>query len=85
MHAAMVEMLGGRLHDGGVLGDSKTNIGKKQGALTGSVFSQVPVVTVEMVVLSHASDAAYIASDSGATAIANAIAAGAARYVATKR
>ncbi len=85
MHAAMVELLGGRLHDGGVLGDSKTYIGRKQGALTGSVFSQVPVVTIEMLVLSHPSDAMFIRSDSGATAMAGAIAAGVARFVAVKR
>jgi len=39
------------LKDGGVRGDSKTLIGSKQGALTGSIFSQVPIVTIEMVVL----------------------------------
>ena len=81
VHAAMAELLVPPLHDGGLLGDSKTYIGGKQGALTGSIFSEVPVVTVEMVVLSHAKDAAFIRSDSGSSAIANAIAAGVARYV----
>ena len=35
---------------GGVKTDRQTAIGGKQGALTGSVFSEVPVVTVEMLV-----------------------------------
>jgi len=85
VHAAMAEMLAGHLHDGGVLGDSKTFVGSKQGALTGSVFSEVPVVLVEMVVLSHPADARYIASDSGSSAIAAAIAAGVRGFVGAPR
>jgi len=84
IHAALAEQLAGRLHDGGVLGDSRTYIGGQQGALTGSIFSSVPVVTIEMVVLSHRSDAKFIASDSGAAIMAAALAAGAARYVAAR-
>ena len=72
----MADRLARYLHDGGVLGDSKTFVGSKQGALTGSVFSQVPVVTVEMVVLSHKADAQFIESESGSSQIAEAIAAG---------
>lgn len=83
MHAAIAAALGDRLHDGGVLGDSKTFVGEKQGALTGSIFSEVPVVLVEMAVLSHKRDAEFIASDRGSAAMADAIAAGAARFVAT--
>jgi len=82
LHAAMRELLGADLHDGGLLGDSKTYIGGKQGALTGSIFSDVPVVTIEMVVLSHPADARFIRSDSGSSAMAAAIAAGVARFVA---
>ena len=85
IHSTMKDILARHLHDGGVLGDSKTFVGGKQGALTGSVFSQVPVVTVEMVVLSHRSDALYIASDSGSSQIAEAIAAGIRHYVGTRR
>ena len=81
IHLAMAARLVPPLHDGGVLGDSKTYIGGKQGALTGSIFSEVPVVTVEMVVLSHAKDAALIKSDSGSSAIANALAAGVAVFL----
>lgn len=85
IHSAMAPMLDGRLHDGGVLGDSKTFVGSKQGALTGSVFADVPVVTIEMVVLSHSSDAAYIRSPEGTASIARAIATGIRNFVGAAR
>ena len=81
IHAAMATLLTGVLKDGGVRGDSKTLIGSKQGALTGSIFSQVPVVTVEMVVLSNKSDAAFIKSKSGQQQMAQALAAGVMKFV----
>src|ERR1700686_1110396 len=49
----MAKSLSGMLKNGGVRGDSQTAIGSKQGALTASIFSQIPIVTVEMVVLSN--------------------------------
>jgi N-acetylmuramoyl-L-alanine amidase len=76
IHREMAEALRGRLHDAGAHGDIKTNIGSRQGALTGSIFSEVPIVLIEMVVLSHPSDAAFIASDSGSSELAAALAAG---------
>jgi N-acetylmuramoyl-L-alanine amidase len=85
VHGAMSAALAGRLHDGGILGDSKTFIGEKQGALTGSIFSSVPVVTIEMVVLSHRSDAKFIESEGGATLMADAIAGGIQRYLSMTR
>jgi N-acetylmuramoyl-L-alanine amidase len=72
----MVSVLAGALKNGGVRGDSKTLIGSKQGALTGSIFSEVPVVTIEMVVLSNTADAAFIKTESGQQKMADAIAAG---------
>jgi N-acetylmuramoyl-L-alanine amidase len=69
------------LRDGGVLGDSRTFIGSKQGALTGSIFSQVPVVTVEMAVLTDAGDARFIGSADGQRRMAEALADGVARFV----
>jgi N-acetylmuramoyl-L-alanine amidase len=72
---------GGASGYGGVLGDSRTAIGARQGALTGSIFSRVPVVTVEMAVLTDAGDARFIASPSGQRRMAHAIAAGIARVV----
>ncbi len=85
IHAAMAEALAGlsprrrhprRLQD---------YIGSKQGALTGLDFLEVPVVTVEMVVLSHSEDARFIESDSGVALMANAIATGVAQFVASAR
>lgn len=72
----MVSVLAAALKNGGVRGDSKTLIGSKQGALTGSIFSEVPMVTIEMVVLSNAADAAFIKAESGQQKMADAIAAG---------
>lgn len=44
------------LRDNGLKSDVYTAIGAKQGALTGSVWTQVPVVLVEMVVLTNPRD-----------------------------
>jgi N-acetylmuramoyl-L-alanine amidase len=73
------------LKDGGVRGDSRTLVGSRQGALTGSIFSEVPVVLVEMVVLSNARDAAFIKSASGQALMARAIADGIVRYASRSR
>jgi N-acetylmuramoyl-L-alanine amidase len=69
------------LRDGGILGDSRTFIGSRQGALTGSIFSRVPVVTIEMAVLTDAGDARFIGSAAGQARMAGAIAAGVRRFV----
>ena len=81
IHAAMATRLGETLHDGGVRGESRTYVGSRQGALTGSIHSQVPAVTVEMVVLSQPDDAAYISSAEGRRGMAAALAAGVADYL----
>lgn len=81
MHAAMAPALAGELKDNGVKGDSATFVGGKQGALTGSIFSLVPVVTIEMVVLTNASDASWIQTDGGRTKMAHALALGVHEYV----
>jgi len=77
----MADSLAGLLKDGGVRGDSKTLIGSRQGALTGSIFSNVPVVTIEMVVLSNPKDARFATSEEGQDSLAKAIAAGVSKYV----
>jgi len=82
MDRGMSTVLEGVLKNGGVRGDSKTAIGGKQGALTGSIFSLVPVLTIEMVVLSHKSDAELIKTEAGQNKMAQAIADGVLRYVA---
>lgn len=81
IHGGMVKALRGELNDGGVLGDSKTFIGARQGALTGSIFSKVPVVTIEMVVLSSPSDATFIKSARGQKLMVEAIASGVDQYL----
>lgn len=81
MHADMAKTLGAALSDNGVKGESATYIGKRQGALTGSIFSEVPVVTVEMVYLSNVNDVAYLRSENGAEQLSEALAQGILRYV----
>lgn len=81
IHEGMLRGLGGVLKDGGVRGDSKTLVGSRQGALTGSIFSEVPVVTIEMVVLSNEEDAEFIKDERGQQEMAQAIAEGIGRYV----
>ena len=77
----MRRMLEGHLSDDGVKGDSQTLIGSKQGVLTGSIFSKVPVVTIEMVVLSNRRDAEFIKTPDGQTRMAEAIASGIVRFL----
>lgn len=81
LHVSMAQMLAGKLKDGGVRGDSKSLIGGQQGALTGSIFSEVPVVLIEMVTLTNPRDAAFIRSEAGQSLMAQAIAQGIGRYV----
>jgi N-acetylmuramoyl-L-alanine amidase len=82
LHAGMAGVLNGRLRDGGIRGDSDTYVGSRQGALTGSIFAEVPVVTIEMVVLGSRSDAEFISAASGQALMARAIAAGVRHFVA---
>lgn len=81
MHVSLAKQLSGKLKDGGVRGDSRTAVGEQQGALTGSIFSEVPVVLIEMVTLSNKHDAAFIKNAAGQSLMAQAIASGVARYV----
>jgi N-acetylmuramoyl-L-alanine amidase len=81
VHKGMASVLAGILKDGGVRGDSKTFVGSKQGALTGSIFSQVPAVLVEMVVLSNKEDAEFIKTEAGQMKMAQAIAEGIKLYL----
>lgn len=80
--AEMQRALSGHLKSDGVLGDSRTFVGSKQGVLTGSIFSKVPVVTIEMVVLSNRADAAFIKTTEGQDKMARAIAAGVEQFLA---
>ncbi|MCL5459957.1 hypothetical protein M3M33_15070, partial [Loigolactobacillus coryniformis] len=62
-HSAVIKDLDGALKSRGVRTDKQTAIGGKQGALTGSIFSRVPVVLAEMCVLSNRKDEAFILQD----------------------
>jgi len=75
-HPAMIAALGPDWPDLGIKGDSRTAVGSQQGALTGSIFSRIPVVTVEMVVITQPDDEAIIASPQGQERMARAIAEG---------
>jgi N-acetylmuramoyl-L-alanine amidase len=81
MAAEMEKALSSALHSDGVKGDSKTFVGAKQGALTGSIFSTVPIITIEMVVLSNRADAAFIKTSEGQDKMAEAICNGIVRYL----
>jgi N-acetylmuramoyl-L-alanine amidase len=86
VHAGLAEGLQGALNDNGVRTDYQTKVGREQGgALTGSIFSEVPVVTIEMVVLSDAADAEFIKTEEGQRRMAEAIAGGVTRFVSPER
>jgi N-acetylmuramoyl-L-alanine amidase len=75
-HAGLAESLQGKLRDNGLKSDLATFYGAKQGAMTGSIFSKVPIVLVEMVVLTNRKDEAFLASKAGQAAMADALTAG---------
>jgi N-acetylmuramoyl-L-alanine amidase len=81
VHEGMAPLLRGHLKDGGVRGESRTLVGSRQGALTGSIYSEIPVILVEMVTLSNPRDAAFIRSPAGRARMADALAAGVLRYL----
>ena len=76
IHDALVTGLKGILRDRGLKVDIETRVGSKQGALTGSIYSKVPVVLVEMCVLSNAKDEAFIISPEGQAKMVQSLAAG---------
>ena len=75
-HAAFAAALENYIKDRGIHGDSATLVGSQQGALTGSIFSKVPVLTIEMCVISSHHDEAFIKTESGQAKMARALAAG---------
>lgn len=72
-HAALAAGLKGKLRDNGLKSDLATAVGGKQGALTGSIFSKVPVVLVEMVVLTNPKDEEFLSNKAGQDAMAQAL------------
>ena len=73
-HASLHDGLKGFLKDNGLMSDIKTAVGSKQGALTGSIYSHVPVVLVEMCVLTNPKDESLVSSDAGQQRLAEALA-----------
>ena len=84
-HPAVIRALGGALANRGIKGDSATGVGGKQGALTGSIFSQVPALTVEMVVLTNNHDYRFIRVSGGQQRMAHALLAGVEAYARQRR
>ncbi|MGC4045345.1 MAG: N-acetylmuramoyl-L-alanine amidase [Armatimonas sp.] len=66
----------GPLKNRGLKSDLETSVGGKQGALTGSIYTKVPVVLIEMCVLTNSKDDAFMASKAGQQYLAEGIAAG---------
>lgn len=73
------------LKGNGVKGDAKTYVGSKQGALTGSIFAEVPTVLVEMVFLKNKKDAEFIKGKRGQAILTAALAAGILQYLNRER
>jgi N-acetylmuramoyl-L-alanine amidase len=72
-HPAVAQALQGVHKDRGLRTDRQTAIGRRQGALTGSIFSKVPVLLVELAVLTNPRDEAFLASKKGFEALCQAL------------
>lgn len=84
LYPMMKEKLTGYLPGRGIHGDSETYIGSRQGALTGSIFSKVPVLAIEMCMLTQAHDEDFISTSSGKWKMAGSIKAGIVAYLGHK-
>jgi N-acetylmuramoyl-L-alanine amidase len=85
MVGGLAGALQGKLNNNGIKGESVSYVGAKQGALTGSIFSKVPTITIEMVYLSNAADAAFIKSAEGQDLLARGLYEGIKTYVKTAK
>ncbi|PIP21960.1 MAG: hypothetical protein COX39_00045 [Candidatus Nealsonbacteria bacterium CG23_combo_of_CG06-09_8_20_14_all_40_13] len=83
IHQATLVKLDGQIFDNGIKTDRQTLIGAQQGALTGSIYSEVPVVLVEMVFLTDKKDAAFISKPAGQEKMVFALAKGIEHYLNT--
>ena len=75
-HRAAAAQLAPDLKDLGAKSDTKTLIGGRQGALTGSIYSEVPVVLVELCVLTNKHDDAFASTVRGQKKMSAALVAG---------
>jgi N-acetylmuramoyl-L-alanine amidase len=81
MNEAMKPILRGRLQSNPIKTDASTFVGGKQGGvLTGSIYSRVPTALIEMCYINQRPDARFIASPAGQEKMAEALAAGIARW-----
>jgi hypothetical protein len=85
VYPAMKEKLAGYLPGRGLHTEADTLIGARQGALTGSVFSKVPIFTIEMCMLTQAADEKFIRTSSGQWKMAGSIKAGLVAYLGRKQ
>jgi N-acetylmuramoyl-L-alanine amidase len=76
LHPEVIRVLDGKLKDRRLHTDRSTAIGGRQGALTGSIYAKVPVVLIEMCVLTNAHDEKFANSKDGPAQLAKAISAG---------
>lgn len=75
-HTAVIQSLNGFVSDRGLMSDLQTAIGHKQGALTGSIFLKVPILLVEMLVLTNPKDENLLSEQDGFERLAEALRAG---------
>ena len=75
-HRGAAQELRQQLKDNGIKGDEQTFIGGKQGALTGSIFSTVPTLLIEMANLAKPDDAKWISQPDNQQKLAKALLAG---------
>jgi len=83
-HRAMIKSLAGKLRDRGFLPDTKTAVGRKHHALIGSIYTKVPVVLVEMCVLTNPADEKFIRDPKNQISLAKAMADGVEAALAAK-
>lgn len=81
MQSGLAEVLTDKLQLNPVKTDSVTYVGSRQGALTGSIFAEVPALVVEMVYLNNASDAVFISDAANQELMARAILNGIKKFV----
>lgn len=82
VHRGMARRLANVFPDGGIKTDRSTAVGAKNGgALIGSIWSEVPTITVEMLSINNPKDAEFIRSAAGQQAMVEALAAGVIEYL----
>jgi N-acetylmuramoyl-L-alanine amidase len=81
LRQTLMPYLRGHLADRGIKTDAQTHIGSKQGALTGSVYSDAPTVLIEMVSMGSKSDVDFISRPEGKDRYAKGLAAGILAYL----